>query len=152
MAIQYCYEAKNIDRDEAVDVLNFLSLRSNTSGTLTYTVDSIFTIQSTPTAAMCTDPPGRIKQVCCDTASVSVTDRPTIPSSSYSFGIAVIDKDVKPLAFDGPATVYLVEHYQDESFGNAGPSLGDIITPAESVTDQFLLLLRMIIGICHVMQ
>ena len=146
MAIQYCYEARNNNLAKAVNVFNFLSLSSNTSGTLTYTVESIFIIQSTPIAAICTDPAGgSIQQVCCDTASVDVIDRPTIPSSSYSFGIAVIDNNVQPLAFDGPATSYLVKHYQDKSFGNDGPSLGDTITP-ESVTDQFLLLLRMTIG------
>ena len=143
MAIQYCYEAKNKNINKAVDIFNFLSLSA--SGTLTYTVDSIFTIQSTPTDAMCTNPPGGVQQVCCEAASIDVIDRPTIPSSSYSFGIAVIDKDVQPLAFDGPATVYLVEHYVDESFGNNEPSLGDTITP-ESVTDEYLLLLRMLIG------
>ena len=140
MAIEYCYEAK---KKEAVDVFNFLSL--NASGTSTYTVDSIFTIQSTPTDAICTDPDGKIKNVCCDTATVDVNDRQTIPSSSYSFGIAVINKDVQPLAFDDPATSYLVEHYVDDNFGNDGPSLGDTITP-ESVTNEYLLLLRMIIG------
>ncbi len=91
---------------------------------LQFTIISSTPIQTTPQDNICTDPEGRIQQICCDTTPLSGFQ---IPSSEYTFGIVITDRNVRPLAFVNSVTEYHVEQFRG-SLGNNGPSPGNIIT------------------------
>ena len=143
-SIQYCYQARDSDIGHTKDVFKFLSLvQEPVQGEVQFTVNSSITIQTTPEDSVCSDPPGGIQQICCDTTFLSSTNQFQIPPSTYTFGVVVINKDVKPLAFANTATEYHVEQYQ-ASLGNSFPP-GTMFTLTENIKP--LLLLRFPIGI-----
>ena len=145
VSIQYCYQAKNSERDKRQNVFNFLSLvQGPVHGGVKFTVNSNITIQTTPQNSICTDPPGNIEQICCDNTSLSATDQFQIPPSTYTFGVQIINNNVKPLAFTNTVTEYHVEQYQG-GLGNLPP--GSMFTLTENAqVNRSLLLLRFIIG------
>ena len=147
VSIQSCYQARDSDirHTRDVDVFKFLSLvQESVQGGVQFTVNSSITIQTTPEDSICSDPPGGIQQICCDTTFLSATDQFQIPPSTYTFGVEIINNNVKPLAFTNRATEYRVEQYQG-ALGNLLP--GSMFTLTEnSQVNGSLLLLRFSIG------
>ena len=146
VSIQYCYQARNSDIDKKRHVFNLLSLvQEPVQNGVQFTVNSRITIQTTPEDSICSDPPGGIQQICCDTTFLSSTDQFQIPPSTYTFGVMIINNNVKPLAFANTVTEYRVEQYQG-ALGNLPP--GSMFTLTEnSQVNRSLLLLRFLIGI-----
>ena len=146
-SIQYCYQARNSDRDERQNVFNFLSLvQEPVQGGVQFTVNSSITIQTTPENSICSDPPGmNIEQICCDSTFLSATNQFQIPPSTYTFGVMIINNSVKPLAFTNTVTEYRVEQYQASLSSSLPP--GSIFTLTENnQVNRSLLLLRLFIG------
>ena len=146
MSIQYCYQAKNSDIGQTRNVFTFLSLIQEG---VQFTVNSSVTIQTTPEDSICSDPrAGGIQQICCDTTFLSAIDQFQISSSTYNtFGVVIINNNVKPLVFASTVTEYRVEQYQS-ALGSSF-SIGTIYTFTNSTqVNGSLLLLRFFIGIC----
>ncbi len=140
-SIQYCYRARNSDRNEVRAVFNLLAVDRNG---LQFIIINSTTIQTTPQDSICTDPnEGKIQQMCCDTTPLSGLK---IPSSRYIFGIVITNKDVRPLAFADSVTEYRVEQFR-ASLGSAELSPGSTVTltTGDLLTDRALLLIRIII-------
>ena len=143
-SIQYCYQARNNDRDERQNVFNFLSLvQEPVQGGVQFTVNSSITIQTTPEDSICSDPPGGIQQICCDTTFLNATDQFQIPPSTYTFGVVIINNTVKPLAFANTVTEYCVEQYQSA----LGSSFSLFTLTENTQVNRSLLLLRFLISI-----
>ena len=144
-SIQYCYQARDSDRNERQNVFNFLSLiQEPVQNGVQFTVNSSITIQTTPEDSICSDPPGGIEQICCDTTFLSPTNQFQIPPSTYTFGVEIINNNVKPLAFANTVTKYRVEQYLASI--SSLPS-GFMFTLTENTqVNRSLLLLRFSIG------
>ncbi len=145
VSIQYCYQARDSDRNEVRTVFNLLAVGRNE---LQFTIISSTPIQTTPQDSICTDPPGSIQQICCDTTPLSGFQ---IPSSEYTFGIVITNANVRPLAFAHSVMEYRVEQFR-ASLGTTGPPTGSTVTLTEGdrLTDRALLLIRFTIGILSV--
>ncbi len=141
VSIQYCYRARDSDRNNVRTVFTLLAV--NRSGLQFTTILSI-TIQTTPQNSICTNPGGNIQQICCDTTPLSGLQ---IPSSEYTFGIVITNANVRPLAFENSITQYHVEQF-GASLGNTGPSPGSTVTltAGDLLTDRSLLLIRLFVG------
>ena len=145
-SIQYCYQARDSDRKKRQNVFNFLSLvQESVQDGVQFTVNSSITILTTPEDSICTDRPGRgMQQICCDTVFLNATNQFQIFPSMYTFGIQIINNNVKPLAFTNRE--YRIEQYQT-SLGNSLPSSGTMFTLTENdKVNRPLLLLRFSIG------
>ncbi len=142
VSIQYCYQARDSDRNRVRTVFNLLAVNRNG---LQFTIISSTPIQTTPQDSICTDPGGFIQQICCDTTPLSGLH---VPPSEYTFGIVITNRDVRPLAFADSVREYRVEQYSDR-LGNNGPSPGSTVTllDGDRNTDHTLLLMRFTIGI-----
>ena len=144
-SIQYCYQARDSDIGQTREAFNFLSLvQESVQEGVQFTVNSSIIIQTTPEDSICSDPPGGIQQICCDTTFLSSTNQFQIPPSTYTFGVVIINNNVKPLAFANTVTEYRVEQYQT-SFGSL-PSGFMFILTENSQVNRSLLLLRFSIG------
>ena len=137
MSIEYCYRARDIDINGARDVFNLLAADRNG---LQFTITDNIIIQTTPQNSICTNPPGGIQQICCDTTPLSGLQ---IPSSEHTFGIVITNVDTLPLGFLHSVMDYRVEQFQI-SLGSNGPSSGSTVTLTEGniLTDRALLLIR----------
>ena len=108
VSIQYCYQARDSDIGKRRNVFNFLSLvQEPVQDGVQFTVYSSITIQTTPEDSICSDPPGYIQQICCDTTSLIEFQIP-LPSSNYTFGVGIINNNVRPLVFTNSVTEYRV--------------------------------------------
>ncbi len=141
VSIQYCYRARNSDRNNVRTVFTLLAV--NRSGLQFTTILSI-AIQTTPQDSICTDPQGDIQQICCDTTPLSGLQ---IPPSEYTFGIVITNANVRPLAFADSVREYVEQIIV--SLGSAGQSPGSTVTLTEGdrLTHRALLLIRVIIGL-----
>ena len=141
VSIQYCYRARDSDRNRVRTVFNLLAV--NRSGLQFTTILSI-AIQTTPQDSICTNRRGMIQQICCDTTPLSGFQ---IPSSEYTFGTVITNANVRPLAFANSVMEYRVEQYT-ASLGSAGPQPGSTVTLTEGdlLTDRSLLLIRFFVG------
>ena len=142
MSIQYCYQARNEDIGNTRDVFRFLSL---TQDGLQFTVNMNVIIQTTPLNSICSDFPGSLQQICCDTMSLSVSDQFQIPPSTYTFGVVNINNNVKLLAFANDIREYQVEQYQ-ALLGLSIPPGNKFTLTENAQVNQSLLLLRFLIG------
>ena len=124
VSLQYCYEARNSELRKTNDVFNFLSITRNN---LLFTANSRLTIQTTPQNSICTDPPGGIQQICCDTSSLSANNQFQLPSSDFTFGVVITNSNVRPLVFTTSALEYRVEQFQ-AALGADGPTPGNRVT------------------------
>ncbi len=140
VSIQYCYRARNRDIGTNSSVFNLLAVDRNG---LQFTIISNTNIRTTPQNSRCTDPPGGIQQICCDTTPLSGFQ---IPSSEYTFGI-VITNSVRPLAFAHSVMEYCVEHFR-ASLGNNELPQGRTVTlkAGDRIDNSALLLMRFMIG------
>ena len=140
VAVQFCYQVFNNANDET-DIFSLLFLTRNG---FDFTVDSRFTIRSTPESSRCTDPRGRaIRDICCDRVDLP---SPVSFTSSYSFGVIVVNNDDRPLTFDSSTTQFNFEHLQ-ASLGIPGPPVGSGFSLGQtSLVNGPLLLLRFFIG------
>ncbi len=146
VSIQYCYRARDRDINVEQTIFDLSSLISLNQHGL-FEVNNITTISSTPRNSTCTDPPGDIQQICCDTTSLSGLQ---IPTSEYIFGVTITDPvNVRPLAFRNNITEYRVRR-TSAALGSTGPPQGSMFTLNESnsmdYANRALLLLRFIIG------
>ncbi len=123
VSIQYCYRARynNITMGTSINVFNLLDVDRN--GTQ-FTVINSTIIQTTSNNSICTDPPGNIQQICCDTTPLSGLQ---IPSSEYTFGIVITNANVRPLAFADTRMEYHVYQFRI-SPGSTRPSPGSTVT------------------------
>ena len=149
VSIQYCYQARNGDIGQTRNIFNFLSLVQepvqNRVNRVQFTVNSSITIQTTPQNSICTDPPGNIQQICCDTASLIDNDQFQIPlpPSNYTFGVRIINNNVRPLIFTSSVTEY---HVGPSYIINNPPTSPGTMFILREGTNRPLLLLRFIIG------
>ncbi len=146
VSIQYCYRARDRNINNELPIFNLSSLISLNQHGL-FEVNNITTISSTPRNSTCTDLPGRIQQICCDTTPLSGLH---IPSSEYIFGVTITNPvNVRPLAFRNNIIEYRLRQ-TSAALGNTGPPQGSRFTLDESnsvnYTHRALLLLRFIIG------
>ncbi len=141
ISIQYCYRARDSDRNNVRTVFTLLAV--NRSGLQFTTILSI-TIQTKPRNNICTNPGGSIEQICCDTTPLSGFQ---IPPSEYTFGIVITNASVRLLAFAHSVMEYHVEQFR-ASLGSAGPSPGSTVTltTGDLLTDRSLLLIRLFVG------
>ena len=129
VSLQYCYQARDSDRNGNRKVFDLLSLTQN--GTQ-FTVDRKITRQARPQNNRCTDPNSRgIQQICCEITELNIYDRFHIPSSNFAFGVVITNVNVRPLAFTTSALEYRVEQYQ-AALGANKPLLGSTFTLADS--------------------
>ncbi len=138
VSIRYCYRARNRDIDASINIFNLLAVNRNE---LQFTIIRSTTIQTTPRNSICTDPPGSIRQICCDTTPLSGLQ---IPSSEYTFGIVITNANVRPLAFADSAREYRVEQFQ-VSLGDDGRRTV-MLAEGNRLTNRALLLIRFTIG------
>ncbi len=146
VSIQYCYQARDTDINVERTIFNLSSLISLNQPGL-FEVKNITTIRNTPQNSTCTDPPGNIEQICCDTTPLSGLQ---IPSSEYIFGVTITNPvNVRPLAFRNNIIEYRLRQ-TSAALGNTGPPQGRMFTLNENnsvnFTNRALLLLRFIIG------
>ena len=112
VSLQYCYQARNGDRENNRTVFNFLSLTQNG---MHFTVNRRISTRTIPSNTICTKPSGNIQQICCDNTSLSIYNRFQIPSSSgFAFGVVITNRNVRPLAFTNSASEYHIEQYRKE--------------------------------------
>ncbi len=147
VSIQYCYRARNRDINVEQTIFILSSLISLNQQGL-FEVKNITTIRNTPQNSICTDPPGDIEQICCDTTPLSGLQ---IPSSEYIFGVTITaPAAVRPLAFQFRKIIEYRIRQTSAALGNTGPSQGNRFTLNESnsvnYTNRALLLVRFIIG------
>ena len=142
MSIQYCYQARNEDIGNSRDVFHLLSLVQDG---LQFTVSTNVIIQTTPQNSICSDFPGSLRQICCDTTSLSVSDQFQIPPSTYTFGVVIINNNVKLLAFANDVREYQVEQYQI-LLGLSFPPGNKFTLTENAQMNGSLLLLRFLIG------
>ena len=133
VSLQYCYQARNGDRENNRTVFNFLSLTQNG---MRFTVNRQISTRTIPSNTICTKPSGNIQQICCDNTSLSIYDRFQIPSSSgFAFGVGITNRNVRPLAFTTSQTEYQVEQYRT-SLGTTNPFT---LASNEQMNNSFLL-------------
>ena len=139
VSLQYCYQARNGDRENNRTVFNFLSLTQNG---MRFTVNRRISTRTIPSNTICTKPSGNIQQICCDNTSLSIYDRFQIPSSSgFAFGVGITNRNVRPLAFTTSQTEYQVEQYRT-SLGTTNPFT---LASNEQMNNSFLLF-RLFLG------
>ncbi len=143
VSIEYCYRARHNDIN--VESVVFVLLTVARDG-LNFTIQSPRNvIRTTPTNSTCTEFQGGIEQICCGTTPLSGFQ---IPSSEYTFGIVITNRDVRPLAFVDSVMGYCFDQFRTSDFGNDGPEVNTTVTFTEEdlITDRALLLIRVIIG------
>ena len=139
VAVEFCYQVFNNANDET-DIFNLLFLTRNG---FDFTVDSQFTVRSTPESSRCTNPNGPIRNICCDRADLP---SPVSFSSSYSFGVVVVNNMVQPLTFASTVTQFNFEHFQ-VALGVPGPPVGNAFSlGSSSLVNRPLLLMRFFTG------
>ena len=131
ISIQYCYRARNSNRNSVITVFNLLAVNRNG---LKFRIINSTTIQTTPQDSICRE------QICCDTTPLSGFQ---IPSSEYTFGIMITN--VRLLAFADSVMEY---HFDRFRTGNGELAVGTTVTftGEDLITDRALLLIRVIIG------
>ncbi len=98
VSIQYCYRARDADINVEQTIFILSSLISLNQHGLFEVINTTI-VRNTPRNSICTDPPGNIEQICCDTTPLSGLQ---ISSSEYIFGVTITDPAaVRPLAFSG---------------------------------------------------
>ena len=141
VSLQYCYQARNSDIGRNRTVFIFLSLTQNG---MNFTVNRRIFIRTTPSNTICTNSSGSIQQICCDTTTLNINNQFQLPSSNFSFGVAINNPNVRPLAFTTSSTEYHVEQYKASlMLTNSGTMF--TLSTSEKVNDSFLLF-RFVIG------
>lgn len=144
MAIQYCYQVRDISQ---IATFEFLSL---TRDRLQFTMKRTLLRRSIPTNHICSSinitNSGISLYICCDISRIEDTTSLQIPSSSYTFGVTV--RDVRLVAFAKSTTEYRFEQFQtmlDSTF----PTPSDTsftLNKTDRLSAQSLPLLRFFIG------
>ena len=140
VSLQYCYQAtnNNIDNNRTIIVFAFLSLTQNG---MNFTVNKQIFIRTTPSKSICTVCSGSIQQICCDNTTLRTTDQFQLPSSNFSFGVAIRNQNVRPLAITTSSTrmEYHVEQYVTLVRLNNPPGTMFTLASNEKVNDHTLL-------------
>ena len=140
VAIQYCYRVHRNRINSAQDVFSFHSV---TRDGFVFTVNSSFTVRTTPhQESECTNIMG-MHYFCCDTTTLSADNQLSISSESYTFGVTIIDNQVTPYAFTDD-TEFVVEQFQ-VAIGTTIPA-GTSYTLTGSIEMSGGLLLMRLIG------
>ena len=139
VAIQYCYQARERDINDNETIYSFLHL--NRSG-FDFTVTNSFTVYTIPRENNCTNPPGDIQRVCCDNAILGAPNQFKLSSTNYTFGVSVMNRNVRPLAFANSVAAYRYEQLQT----SIRTPLPFTLRERDLESDRSLLLLRFILG------
>ena len=136
VSLQYCYQAtnNNIDNNRTINVFAFLLLTQNG---MNFTVSKQILIGSTPSKSICTVPSGSIQQICCDNTTLRTTDQFQLPSSNFSFGVAIRNPNIRPLVITTSST-RTVEQYVT-LVGLTNPGTMFTLASNEKVNDNTLL-------------
>jgi hypothetical protein len=145
-AIELCYQAKltqgQINNPGPENVFELLMV---TRQGYTFTFMSRSTIQVTPSPSNCVATGVKVGGLtphdCC--ASVIPPNEFQIPSSSFSYGIRIINSNVKPIAFRVHIEAFLSNQFQTTT----AATVGNTVTLVGSVRHG-VLLLRFVIGKC----
>jgi hypothetical protein len=145
-AIKLCYHAKltngQISNGQSVNVFELLMVTRQES---TFSFTSRSTIQVTPSASNCVATGVQVGSLtphdCC--TSVTPPNEFQIPSSSFSYGIRIINSNVKPIAFRVHTEAFLSSQFQTTT----AATTGNEVTLGGPVRDG-ILLLRFVIGKC----
>ena len=142
LAIQYCYEARTQNLGNNIQSFNILSLVRDG---FDFTVDSSFPVETAPSLDICVDPDGSrgIQEVCCDTLTLNANTQLTIPSSSFTVGYTVVNKNVKPLQFEDTVDEYQVNRFEIDETPSAGETF---MLSGANLELGPILLLRFLIG------
>ena len=110
-AIRFCYTGDSIGTEQSVFTL--LTLQQNN---LDFTITDVIPVRSTPTTEICTVGfllfVGTV-QYCCDTLSLDMMDRFSLPAPNFAFG--VLPEDSSLLTYHpsiSANSVFLVEHFR----------------------------------------
>ena len=142
VSIQYCYQASDSDLGTRRIAFTFLTVELDG---LRATVTGSFGIQTNPHSSICTNPPGNIQQVCCDTVSLGPNNQFQIPASSFSFNV-LTNGNLRPLTFADSAVDFRVVHYRS-SFGVAIlPGNVFVLSETQLQNESSIVLMRLFIG------
>jgi hypothetical protein len=143
-AVQFCYRAelRNGELGIQQDVFEFLI---TTREDFLFTITDRFTVSDISTSSNCVvgvRRMGRTPHDCCTTITPPTQLQiPSGSSSSYTFGVRIIDSDIRPYAFSNFAEEFHAEQFQTTANGDAF-TLGS----GNQVTDNAILLLRFLLG------
>ena len=148
VAIQFCYHAelRNNEDENLQDIFEFLVTDRQD---LRFTF-SRFRVQAASSETNCVvgqrNMMGPNTPHDCCTSFQPPNELQTIPSSSFTFGIRIFDRDFTPFVFRESVQEFRVEQFQTEAIG---PEDSFITLGRESnVTDNALFLLRFLLGNC----
>ena len=138
VAIQYCYRVHQNLINSTQDVFSFHSVARDG---FVFTVNSSFTVRTTPHQESECAQVSSIRYLCCDTTTLSADNQLSISPESFAFGVTIVNSDVTPYAFRDD-TEFVVEQFQ--------AALGTTVPAGTSYTlteiSRGLLLLRFLIG------
>jgi hypothetical protein len=145
-AIELCYHAEltsgQISNPGPENVFKLLMVTIQES-TFTFIIISRSTIQVTPSSSSCVVAGARVGGLtphdCC--TSVILPNDFQIPSSSFSYGIRIINSNVKPIAF----RVHIQEFLSNQFQTTLAATAGNVVTLGGSIVHG-IFLLRFIIG------
>ena len=141
-AIWYCYTGNSIGREQSVFTL--LTLQQNN---LDFTITDVIPVRSTPTTEICTARSVLIVgtvQYCCDTLSLDMMDRFSLPAPNFAFGVLPEDS---LLAYNSAfLSNFLVEHYRFADSVIGTPTTGNTISLNTRASDRALRLLQFFIS------
>ena len=118
------------------------SVHSVTRDGFVFTVNSSFTVRTTPLDDECNTMLGA-NYFCCGTTTLSAASQLSISPDAYSFGVTILSDDVMPYAF-GDDTMFVVERFQ-ASLGTTTPP-GTSYNSMQSGVRGGLMLMRLFIG------
>ena len=146
VAIQFCYRADlnsgEIMGGDPQEIFEFLVTDREDS---LFTITSRFSVEATSSDSNCVIGnriPPNTPHDCCTSFEPPSELLNQIPSSSFTFGIRILDMDFKPFVFRDSVLELRVEQFQTAATNTAG----DIFTLGEAVTNNALPLLRFLLG------
>ena len=139
LAIQICYQATGSDYG-TVDFLRILTLVENNDQ---FNIIKSVIVQANSSASTCRahHAVDNVEQICCEKIQFSSTDQFPINSSNFTFGLVILNANLRPLLF---VEDYNVCQYQ-VMIGNT--SARSILAPSKSqMKSHSLLLMRFFLG------
>ena len=143
-SLRFCYTASSSFLDQEQLAFTLLIMKRNG---LDLNITKSIAVRSTPREGICTR---ELIQYCCDTVSLDLMDRFSLPSENFTFGISSLDSTVRLLEYsDFHFPSLQVEHYRIPNLDFPTPSVGSVYTLEDSdslETDRGLRLFQFIIG------
>lgn len=141
IALEFCYRAGRQDENITRSAFNFLSLTRN--GQI-FTVQKRFRARFSPSRNCTSLASSSDEQICCDRTILNKNQKFQIDLRDY---IGVVIRYFRLLEFSSQAGDYLIQQFQNTSFGSRGPAISSNFTLDQgSLANRSLLLLRLLIG------